>query len=150
VLFRSLIETVFAKKNPPDAVLEGISRRLNLIETLLSQTSAAEFPSATLTIQLARSAAKGVDDLRELLASSSYDAGFHDLLATVIALTRQLIELGRILPNRLQYYLAKTRNVAGPLRVIWVQFAPASRAWNVPHGSIFLLQVTRQSDIDRN
>ena len=90
----ALIETVFAKKNPPDAVLEGISRRLNLIETLLSQTSAAEFPSATLTIQLARSAARSVDDLRELLASSSYDAGFHDLLATVIALTRQLIELG--------------------------------------------------------
>ena len=61
-----LIETVFAKKNPPDAVLEGISRRLNLIETLLSQASAAEFPSSALTIQLGRSAAKGVDDLREL------------------------------------------------------------------------------------
>jgi multidrug resistance protein MdtO len=89
-----LIESVFAKKNPPDAVLEGISRRLNLMETLLTQTSAEEFPSSTLTIQLARSAAKGVDDLCELLATSSYDAGFHDLLATVIALTRQLIELG--------------------------------------------------------
>jgi multidrug resistance protein MdtO len=93
----ALIETVFAKKNPPDAVLEGISRRLNLIETLLSQTSAAEFPSSTLTIQLARSAAKGVDDLSALLATSSYDAGFRDLLATVIALTRQLIELGSTL-----------------------------------------------------
>jgi multidrug resistance protein MdtO len=90
----ALIETVFAKKNPPDAVLAGISSRLNLIETLLSQTSAVEFPSSTLTIQLARSAAKGVDDLRQILATSSYDAGFHDLLATVIALTRQLIELG--------------------------------------------------------
>ncbi len=89
-----LIETVFSKKNPPDAVLEGISRRLNLIETLLSETSAAEFPSSTMTIQLARSAAKGVDDLCGLLATSSYDAGFRDLLATVIALTRQLIELG--------------------------------------------------------
>ena len=89
-----LIETVFSKKNPPDAVLEGISRRLNLIETLLSGTSAAEFPSSAMTIQLARSAAKGVDDLCKLLATSGYDAGFHDLLATVIALTRQLIELG--------------------------------------------------------
>ena len=39
-----LIETVFSKKNPPDAVLEGISRRLNLVETLLSGTSAADFP----------------------------------------------------------------------------------------------------------
>ncbi len=89
-----LIETVFSKRNPPDAVLEGISHRLNLIETLLSGTSAAEFPSSTLAIQLARSASKGVDDLRGLLATSSYDAGFRDLLATVIALTRQLIELG--------------------------------------------------------
>jgi len=93
-LVTALIETVFAKKNPPDAVLEGISHRLNLIETLLNQTSAPEFPSSTVRIQLARAAAKGVDELRELLTISSYEAGFHDLLATVIALTRQLIELG--------------------------------------------------------
>ncbi len=92
-----LIETVFSKKNPPDAVLEGISRRLNLIETLLSEASAAEFPSSTMTIQLARSAAKGVDDLCQLLATSSYNSGLRDLLATVIALTRQLIELGSTL-----------------------------------------------------
>ncbi len=93
----AIIETVFAKKNPPDPVLDGISRRLNLIETLLSQTSLAEFPSSTLTNQLARSATKGVDDLSALLATSSYDASFRDLLATVIALTRQLIELGSTL-----------------------------------------------------
>src|SRR5271156_6818863 len=89
-----LIETVFSKKNPPDVVLAGISRRLNLVETLLSETSAAEFPSPTMTIQLARSASRGVEDLRDHLAKSSYVAGFRDLLATVIALTRQLIELG--------------------------------------------------------
>ena len=89
-----LIETVFSKKNPPDAVLDGISRRLNPIETLLSQTSAAEFPSSTMTVQLARSAAKGVDDLCGILAASGYGAAFRDLLATVIALTRQLTELG--------------------------------------------------------
>ena len=47
-----------------------------------------------MTVQLARSAAKGVDDLCGILAPSSYDAAFRDLLATVIALTRQLIELG--------------------------------------------------------
>jgi multidrug resistance protein MdtO len=93
----ALIETAFAKKNPPDAVLEGISRRLNLVETLLSQTPAAEFPSSTLTIQLTRSSTKGVDDLWALLATSSYGAGFRDLLATVIALTRQLVELGSTL-----------------------------------------------------
>jgi multidrug resistance protein MdtO len=89
-----LIETVLAKKNPPDPVIEGISRRLSLMETLLSQTSEPEFPSPTLTIQIARSATKGVDDLCAHLATSSYDAAFHDLLATVIALTGQLTELG--------------------------------------------------------
>ncbi len=92
-----LIETVFSKKNPPEAVLEGISGRLNLVRTLLSGTSAAESPSSTLRVQLARSAAKGVDDLCGLLAASRYDAGFRDLLATVIALTRQLIDLGSTL-----------------------------------------------------
>ena len=89
-----LIETIFSEKNPPDAVLERISRRLNLIETLLCEASATEFPSSTTTVQLARSAAKGVDDLCQLLATSSYNAGLHDLLATAIALIRQLIELG--------------------------------------------------------
>jgi multidrug resistance protein MdtO len=89
-----LVETVFSKKNPPDALIQGISRRLNLIETLLSGTSDGEFPSSTMTIQLARSAAKGVDELYGHLATSSYDAAFRDLLATEIALTRQLIELG--------------------------------------------------------
>jgi multidrug resistance protein MdtO len=93
----ALIETVFAKKNPSDPVLDGISRRLNLMETLLSQTSAAGFPSSTLKIQLTRSTTKGVDDLSALLATSSYDVGFRELLATVIALTRQLIELGSTL-----------------------------------------------------
>jgi len=88
-----LIETVFSKKNPPDVVLAGISRRLNLVETLLKRASEAEWPSSALTIQLSRSASRGVDDLREQLAKSSYNAGFRDLLATVIALIRQLIEL---------------------------------------------------------
>lgn len=90
----AIIETVCAKKNPPDAVLEGISGRLNLMETLLSQTSTQEFASPVLTLQLGRLAAKGVDALCELLGTSSYDAALHDLLATVIALTQQLMELG--------------------------------------------------------
>jgi multidrug resistance protein MdtO len=89
-----LIETVFAKKQSPDAILEGINRRLGLIETLLSQAQAEEFPPSALTMQLSRSAAKGVDDLSELLAHARYEPSYHDLLATVIALTRQLVELG--------------------------------------------------------
>ncbi|QNI30492.1 FUSC family protein [Alloacidobacterium dinghuense] len=89
-----LIETVFSKKSPPDIVLDGISRRLSLVETLLNRPSFADFPSSALRIQLGRAASRGVDDLRQHLANPSYDTGFRDLLATVIALTRQLIELG--------------------------------------------------------
>jgi multidrug resistance protein MdtO len=92
-----LIEAVFSKRNLPDAVVEGISLRLNLMKTLLSGASAGESASPALAIQLTRSAAKGVDDLCRLLAASSYDAGSQDLLATVIAFTRQLIELGSTL-----------------------------------------------------
>jgi multidrug resistance protein MdtO len=88
-----LIETVFSKKNPPDVVLDGISRRLSLVRTLLNQAAEAEFLSPALTIQLGRMASRGVDDLREHLAKSGYEASFRDLLATVIALTRQLVEL---------------------------------------------------------
>jgi multidrug resistance protein MdtO len=93
-LITALIETLFAKKPSPNAILDGISHRLGLVEALLRQTESAEFPPPALTIQLSRSAAKGVDDLSELLAHSRYEPGFHDLLATVIALTRQLVELG--------------------------------------------------------
>jgi len=92
-----LVETLFSKKTSPDAVPEGISRRLNLVETLLSDAALAESPSATLKTQLGRSAANGVDDLCGLLATSKYDAPTRELLATIIALTRQLIELGSTL-----------------------------------------------------
>jgi multidrug resistance protein MdtO len=90
----ALIESLFAKKQSPDAILDGINHRLGLIETLLSQAQTEEFPPSALRIQLSRSAAKGVDDLSELLAHSPYEPGYRDLLATVIALTRQLVELG--------------------------------------------------------
>jgi len=74
-------------------VLGGISHRLSLVEMLLSQTNSGAVSSPALTIQLNRSAAKGVDELWKYLEKSRYDAGFHDVLATVIALTRQLVEI---------------------------------------------------------
>jgi len=97
-----LIETVFSKNNPSDVVLDGITHRFSMVETLLNRASAAELPSSALTIQLDRAASRGVDDLRLHLANSSYDAGYRDLLATVIALTRQLIDLGSNLAESAQ------------------------------------------------
>jgi multidrug resistance protein MdtO len=93
-LITALIETLFVKAHSPNHILDGISRRLGLVEALLCGAQAEEFPPSSLTIELSRSAAKGVDELSTLVARSHYEAGFHDLLDTVIALTRQLVELG--------------------------------------------------------
>jgi multidrug resistance protein MdtO len=90
----ALIETLFAKKPPPDAVVGAISRRLSQVETLLELTYAGECAPPALTLQLNRSAARGVDDLWGLLANAGYDAGRHDVLGTVIGFIRQLVELG--------------------------------------------------------
>jgi multidrug resistance protein MdtO len=89
-----LIEILFAKKNPPDAVVAAISRRMSLVETLLGLAASAEKTPTTLTLQLSRSAARGVDDLWGLLANAGYDVGLHNLFGTVIGFTRQLVELG--------------------------------------------------------
>lgn len=90
----SILETMFAKKDPPDAVLVGINRRLALVEALLVGTDEADFPAPALRIQLNRAAARGVDDLSALLENSTYDPGYRVLLATMIPLTRQVVELG--------------------------------------------------------
>jgi multidrug resistance protein MdtO len=151
-----LIETVFSKKNPPDVVLDGISRRLNLVETLLTRASAAEFPSA-LTIQLGRAAARGVDDLRDHLAKSSYEAGFHDLLATVIGLTRQLIELASNLaesaPNLSAEDQERCRAIARNLHSICSSLArKESPEWiELPFGNYasnpLLIEIERTTDL---
>jgi multidrug resistance protein MdtO len=48
---------------------------------------------ASLRVQLGRYATRGTGDLRELLAHSSYDGSYKAQLATVVALSGQLIEL---------------------------------------------------------
>jgi multidrug resistance protein MdtO len=151
------IETVFSKKNPPDVVLDGISRRLSLVERLLIQVGTAEFPSSALTIQLGRSAAKGVGDLREHLAKSNYDAGFHDVLATVIALTRQLIELGSNLaesaPNLSVEDQERCRAIARSLLSVCSSLTrKESPEWiDLPFGSYasnpLLIEIERTTDL---
>lgn len=93
-LITAVIETVLAKNPSEDAILDGVNQRLGLVEGLLNQAQSEAFPPPTLAIQLSRSASKGVDDLSELLSHSRYEPGYRDLLSTVIALTRQAVELG--------------------------------------------------------
>jgi multidrug resistance protein MdtO len=88
------VETVFAKKDSSNVILDGISIRLGLVEAFLSHIRTDESLRSALGIELSRSAAKGVGSLSMLLAHSHYEPEFHDLLATVIDLTGQLVELG--------------------------------------------------------
>src|SRR5580692_10341270 len=78
------VETVFAKKDSSNVILDGISIRLGLVEAFLDQIQTDESPRSALGIELGRSAAKGVESLSGSLARSHYEPGFHDLLATVI------------------------------------------------------------------
>jgi multidrug resistance protein MdtO len=152
-----LIETVFSKKNPQDVVLDGISHRLSLVKALLNQAAAAESPSPALTIQLGRSASRGVDDLREHLAKSSYETSFRDLLATVIALTRQLTELASNLaessPNLSVEDQERCREIARNLGSICSSLArKESPEWiDLPFGNYasnpLLIEIERTTDL---
>ena len=113
------VETVFAKKDSSNAILDGISSRLGLVEAFLSQIRTDELPRSALGIELSRSAAKGVESLSGLLAHSHYEPEFHDLLSTVIDLTGQLVELGSNLvesaqslsPDEQEHCMAIARNI---------------------------------------
>jgi multidrug resistance protein MdtO len=89
----ALIETLFAQTHPSDAVLDGIQQRLVLAERLLRKGGDPGADVASLRIQLGRYATRGTGDVRELLAHSSYDGFYKAQLATVVALSGQLIEL---------------------------------------------------------
>jgi multidrug resistance protein MdtO len=121
-LVSALIETMLVKKCEPDAVLNALSRRIGLVEAFLSTDFTPEHSSSLLTIQLSRSAGRGVDDLWELLRNSSYDQNLHELLATVIALTRQLVELAanlaEIVPILSLEDQERCRAIAGNLRSV--------------------------------
>jgi multidrug resistance protein MdtO len=88
----ALIETMFARTHPRDAVLDGIQQRLALAEKLLREGADV----AAIRIQLQRYAIRGTGDIRELLAHSNYDSSYKGQLATVIALSGQLVELALI------------------------------------------------------
>jgi multidrug resistance protein MdtO len=89
----ALIETLFAQTPPSNAILDGIQQRLALSEKLLRKGGDSGADVASLRIQLGRYATRGTGDLREFLAHSSYDGSYKSQLATVVALSGQLIEL---------------------------------------------------------
>jgi multidrug resistance protein MdtO len=92
-LISAIVETLFAKRNPPDAVLKGVQQRLALVEQLLRNSKSGVHHSAALGIQLNRYATRGMGDLRDLLADSNYVEEYKEQLSAVLALTGQLVEL---------------------------------------------------------
>jgi multidrug resistance protein MdtO len=89
----ALIETLFAQTHPSDSVLDGIQQRLILVETLLRKAGDVDANIAPVRVQIGRYATKGTGDIREHLAHSSYDGSYKAQLATVVALSGQLMEL---------------------------------------------------------
>ncbi len=89
----ALIETLFAQTHPSDAVLDGIQQRLTLTEKLLRKGGNIDADIASIRVQLGRYATRGTGDIREILAHSNYDGSYKAQLATVVALSGQLIEL---------------------------------------------------------
>lgn len=89
----ALIESLFAQSHPSDAVIAGIQQRLLLTETLLRKGGNADADIATIRVQIGRYATRGTGDIREHLAHSTYDASYKAQLATVTALSGQLMEL---------------------------------------------------------
>ncbi len=89
----AVIETLFAQTHPSDAVLDGIGQRLALAEKLLRKGGDVNANIASIRVQIGRYATKGTGDIREHLAHSNYDGSYKAQLATVIALSGQLIEL---------------------------------------------------------
>jgi multidrug resistance protein MdtO len=87
------IETLFAKKHPPDAVLAGVQQRLALVEELLENCGTPGHKPTALGIQLDRYATRGVGYLRAQLSNSNYEPTYKERLSAVLALTGQLIEL---------------------------------------------------------
>ncbi|MBV8550590.1 MAG: hypothetical protein JOY54_04765 [Acidobacteriaceae bacterium] len=88
-----VIEILFAKKPSLDAVLDGLRQRLALVEDLLENHASLGRRPSPLGIQLSRYAAKGVGDLQDQLANSNYESTYKEQLATVLALSGQLVEL---------------------------------------------------------
>ncbi|WP_198137706.1 FUSC family protein [Terriglobus sp. TAA 43] len=89
----ALIETLFAKIHPSDAVLDGIQQRLILAETLLRKGGNADANIASIRVQIGRYGTRGTGEIREHLAHSTYDTSYKVQLATVTALSGQLMEL---------------------------------------------------------
>jgi multidrug resistance protein MdtO len=89
----AVIETLFARTHPSGAVLDGIGQRLALAENLLRRGGDLNADVASIRVQIGRYATRGTGDIREHLVHSSYDGSYKAQLATVIALSGQLMEL---------------------------------------------------------
>lgn len=88
-----VVEYIFAHRNTPDAVLDGIRRRLNLAADLLRSYAENRPRRPGVRAELARLANRGTGALRERILDSDYDPNYKDALSAALALSGRLIEL---------------------------------------------------------
>lgn len=92
-----LIEYVFARTQPPDALFEGIQQRLDLIGSLLRSYANSRPDRSNLKRDVNRYLMRGTGGLRELILQAEYSFEERQRLSTAVALSGRLIELAATL-----------------------------------------------------
>ncbi|GGG72235.1 FUSC family protein [Edaphobacter dinghuensis] len=88
-----VIEYLFSRTHPPDAVIEGIQQRLTLTERVLQQYISDESDWSRLIHELRRNSARGTATLRAFIAQSGYSFEEQQRLSTAVSLAGRLIDL---------------------------------------------------------
>ena len=92
-----LIEYVFARTHPPDALLEGIRQRLDLIGSILRSYVNSGADRSKLTTDVNRYVMRGTGGLRELIQQAEHSFEERQRLSTAVALSGRLIDLAATL-----------------------------------------------------
>lgn len=88
-----VIEYLFARTHPPDAVIEGIEERLKLAEKVLEQYATGHSKWQTLRHTLHRYSARGTAALRLFVEQSGYTMEDQQRLSIAVAIAGRLIDL---------------------------------------------------------
>ncbi|WP_263366054.1 FUSC family protein [Edaphobacter bradus] len=92
-----LIEYLFSRTHPPDAVIGGIQQRLYLIGEILQGYVNGKPVRMKLVHEVRRSSGRGTGALRELVSQAGYSFEEQQRLSTAVALAGRLIDLAATL-----------------------------------------------------
>ncbi|CAN5697388.1 hypothetical protein BH10ACI4_BH10ACI4_26960 [soil metagenome] len=88
-----IIEYLFSRTHPPDAVIGGILQRLDVTGQVLQGYSADRTGWTNLAHSVGRYSARGTGALRDLVAQAGYSFEEQQRLSTAVALVGRLVDL---------------------------------------------------------